>query len=72
MSREFARIAIEHPKHREKNMSTLRAIKVLDYALQTEEGADNCVKFVEDLGLSSLFSAFMGKVRVASQPYSTD
>ena len=53
-------------------MSTLRAIKVLDYALQTEEGADNCVKFVEDLGLSSLFSAFMGKVGVASQPYSTD
>jgi beta-catenin-like protein 1 len=43
-------------------MARLRAIKVLDYALQTEDGTDNCVKFVEALGLKSLFSAFMGRV----------
>jgi len=35
---------------------------VLDYALQTEDGAANCERFVEMLGLKTFFSAFMGKV----------
>jgi beta-catenin-like protein 1 len=39
---------------------------VLDYALQTEDGAPACERFVESLGLKSLFSAFMGKVRITS------
>ncbi|WVR03234.1 hypothetical protein IAU60_000225 [Kwoniella sp. DSM 27419] len=46
---------------KEKLLSKTRAIKVLNYALQTEDGAANCEKFVEVLGLKSLFSAFMGK-----------
>ncbi|OCF34946.1 beta-catenin-like protein 1 [Kwoniella heveanensis CBS 569] len=46
---------------KEKLLSKTRAIKVLNYALQTEDGAASCEKFVEVLGLKSLFSAFMGK-----------
>ncbi|WWD22882.1 hypothetical protein CI109_107377 [Kwoniella shandongensis] len=46
---------------REKLLAKTRAIKVLDYALQTEDGSENCEKFVEVLGLKTFFSAFMGK-----------
>ncbi len=60
-----AAVYISRPAHvhRERNMARLRAIKVLDYACQTEEGTNNCVKLIEAMGLKSLFSAFMGKVR---------
>lgn len=47
---------------KEKGLARSRSVKVLDFALQTEEGADNCVRFVESMGLKSLFNVFMGKV----------
>lgn len=48
--------------YREKLLAKTRAIKVLDYALQTEAGTTGCERFVEMLGLKTFFSAFMGKV----------
>jgi beta-catenin-like protein 1 len=47
---------------REKLLARTRAIKVLDYAMQTEDGSDSCERFVDVLGLKTFFSAFMGKV----------
>ncbi|KAJ8296204.1 Beta-catenin-like protein 1 [Rhodotorula toruloides] len=44
-----------------KNMSRNRAIKTLDHALQGREGAPLCERFVEALGLKTLFAAFMGR-----------
>lgn len=43
-------------------MARASALKVLAYAMTGEEGADNCFKFVEILGLRSVFPLFM-KVR---------
>jgi beta-catenin-like protein 1 len=40
-------------------MAQTRSIKVLDHALATEAGAEACLRFVEALGLKTLFSAFM-------------
>ena len=50
---------------REKKLAKTRAIKVLDYACQTDsdEGKRCCEKLVEVLGLKTLFAVFMGKVR---------
>lgn len=49
---------------KEKKLSRTRAIKTLDHALQGANGTgvELCEKFVELLGLKTLFSAFMGKV----------
>lgn len=47
---------------KEKKLSSTRAIKTLDHAMQGTAGIDLCEKFVELLGLKTLFSAFMGKV----------
>ena len=47
---------------KEKVVARTRAIKVMAYATQTEEGKGCCERFVEALGLSNLFKAFMGKV----------
>lgn len=55
---------------KEKKLARTRAIKTLDHALQGHAGIALCEKFVEMLGLKTLFSAFMGKVRGLSQ--STD
>ncbi|XP_064640145.1 beta-catenin-like protein 1 [Lineus longissimus] len=44
---------------REKKMSRNSAIKVLDHAMTGPEGADNCQKFVDILGLRSIFPVFM-------------
>uniref|UniRef100_A0A0B6YR41 Beta-catenin-like protein 1 n=2 Tax=Arion vulgaris TaxID=1028688 RepID=A0A0B6YR41_9EUPU len=44
---------------REKKMSRNSAIKVLNHAMTGTEGQDNCQKFVEILGLRSLFPLFM-------------
>ena len=44
---------------REKKLSRLSAIKVLDHAMTGDEGADNCQKFVDILGLRSIFPVFM-------------
>ncbi|KAK4683965.1 beta-catenin-like protein 1, partial [Tremellales sp. Uapishka_1] len=46
---------------KEKLLARTRSIKVLNYAMQTEEGTGNCERFVEMLGLKTFFSAFMGK-----------
>ncbi|WWD06053.1 hypothetical protein V865_004138 [Kwoniella europaea PYCC6329] len=46
---------------KEKLLAKTRAIKVLNYALQTEDGSVGCEKFVQALGLKTFFSAFMGK-----------
>jgi len=46
---------------KEKLLAKTRAIKVLDYAMQTDDGSANCDRFVEVLGLKTFFSAFMGK-----------
>ncbi len=44
---------------REKKLSRLSAIKVLDHAMTGNEGGDNCQKFVDILGLRSVFPLFM-------------
>ncbi|GAA5875403.1 hypothetical protein JCM3774_002976 [Rhodotorula dairenensis] len=44
-----------------KNLSRSRAIKTLDHALQGRQGAPLCERFVESLGLKTLFSIFMGR-----------
>lgn len=52
--------------HREKRQSRNSAIKVLDYAMTGPEGAELCQKFVDILGLRTVFPIFMKtpKVRV--------
>ncbi|XP_071512891.1 beta-catenin-like protein 1 isoform X1 [Panulirus ornatus] len=44
---------------REKKLSRNGALRVLDHALAGPEGADNCNKFVEILGLRTIFPLFM-------------
>ena len=39
-----------------------RSIKVLDHALSGDAGTEACERFVDVLGLKSLFSVFMNKV----------
>jgi hypothetical protein len=51
---------------KDKMLSRNRAIKVLDHALTGDAGTAACERFVEVLGLKSLFSVFMNKVRFAA------
>ena len=44
---------------REKKMSRNSALKVLDHAMTGSDGANNCAKFVDILGLRTLFPLFM-------------
>lgn len=44
---------------REKKLSRNGALKVLDYACAGADGKENCVKFVEILGLRTIFPLFM-------------
>lgn len=44
---------------REKKMSRNGALKVLDHAMCNFDGADNCNKFVDILGLRTIFPLFM-------------
>lgn len=44
---------------REKKMSRNSGIKVLNHAMTGQEGADNCQKFVDILGLRTIFPLFM-------------
>ncbi|XP_074536687.1 beta-catenin-like protein 1 [Halichoeres trimaculatus] len=44
---------------REKKMSRTSALKVLDYGMIGPEGTDNCHKFVDILGLRTIFPLFM-------------
>ncbi|KAF9095892.1 hypothetical protein BGX23_012438 [Mortierella sp. AD031] len=43
---------------KEKKMARVRAVKVLDYAMATKAGTANCLRFVEIMGLKTLFSIF--------------
>lgn len=44
---------------REKKLSRNGALKVLDHALSGQDGRDNCNKFVDILGLRTIFPLFM-------------
>ncbi|XP_060793719.1 beta-catenin-like protein 1 isoform X1 [Neoarius graeffei] len=44
---------------REKKLSRTSALKVLDHAMIGPEGTDNCHKFVDILGLRTIFPLFM-------------
>ncbi|XP_038067926.1 beta-catenin-like protein 1 [Patiria miniata] len=44
---------------REKKLSRHSALKVLDHAMTGPEGTENCTKFIDILGLRSLFPLFM-------------
>ncbi|CEG80475.1 hypothetical protein RMATCC62417_14809 [Rhizopus microsporus] len=46
---------------KEKTLSRVRAVKVLNYALSGENGRERCMRFVEVSGLKYLFPLFMGK-----------
>lgn len=48
---------------REKKISRSSALKVLDHAMIGPEGADNCHKFVDILGLRTIFPLFMKSPR---------
>lgn len=43
----------------EKKMSRNSALKVINHAVSGKEGKENCEKFVEILGLRSIFPLFM-------------
>lgn len=44
---------------REKKMSRNGSLKVLDHAMNGPDGKDNCTKFVDILGLRTIFPLFM-------------
>ncbi|OAD79104.1 hypothetical protein PHYBLDRAFT_176618 [Phycomyces blakesleeanus NRRL 1555(-)] len=46
---------------KERTLARIRAVKVLNYALTGEEGRPNCIRFVDALGLKTMFPIFMGK-----------
>lgn len=48
---------------REKKISRSSALKVLDHAMIGPEGTDNCHKFVDILGLRTIFPLFMKSPR---------
>ncbi|KAK3840403.1 MAG: Catenin-beta-like protein [Linnemannia elongata] len=43
---------------KDKKMARIRAVKVLNYAMSTKAGTANCLRFVEIMGLKTLFSIF--------------
>lgn len=45
--------------HREKKQSRNGSLKVLDHAMSGPNGVDNCNKFVDILGLRTIFPLFM-------------
>ena len=55
-----------HYYGREKLQCRSRSIKVLDYAMSGAAGSPVCESFIEALGLKTLFSALMGKVKARS------
>ncbi|KAG0167587.1 hypothetical protein DFQ28_000837 [Apophysomyces sp. BC1034] len=46
---------------KEKTLARIRAVKILNYALTNEAGRDNCIRFVDGMGLRTFFPIFMGK-----------
>lgn len=49
---------------KDKKMARIRAVKVLNYAMSTKAGTANCLRFVEIMGLKTLFSIFSRNVSV--------
>jgi beta-catenin-like protein 1 len=47
---------------KEKKMARIRSVKVLNYAMSTKAGTANCLRFVEIMGLKTLFSIFSRNV----------
>ncbi|KAG0290555.1 hypothetical protein BGZ96_005976 [Linnemannia gamsii] len=43
---------------KDKKMARIRAVKVLNYAMSTKAGTASCLRFVEIMGLKTLFSIF--------------
>ncbi|KAJ3046658.1 hypothetical protein HK097_000660 [Rhizophlyctis rosea] len=57
---------------KEKKMSRMRALKVIDHALMGAESAALCAYFVENMGLRTLFPVFMRKgIRQFRKEYKT-
>uniref|UniRef100_A0A6I8Q8U2 Beta-catenin-like protein 1 n=1 Tax=Xenopus tropicalis TaxID=8364 RepID=A0A6I8Q8U2_XENTR len=52
---------------REKKMSRCSALRVLDHAMIGPEGTDNCHKFVDILGLRTIFPLFMKSPKKAKK-----
>lgn len=50
---------VYHCVCREKKLSRTSALKVLDHSMIGPEGTDNCHKFVDILGLRTIFPLFM-------------
>ena len=50
---------VSHLCCREKKLSRTSALKVLDHGMIGPEGTDNCHKFVDILGLRTIFPLFM-------------
>ncbi|KAI9356034.1 Catenin-beta-like protein, partial [Pilaira anomala] len=46
---------------KEKTLSRIRAVKVLNYALSGDDGRERSIRFVDVGGLKALFPLFMGK-----------
>ncbi|KAI7859083.1 Catenin-beta-like protein [Circinella umbellata] len=46
---------------KERTLGRIRAMKVLNYAMTSEAGRGNCLRFVDAQGLKVLFPIFMGK-----------
>ncbi|KAF9433296.1 hypothetical protein BGZ76_009636 [Entomortierella beljakovae] len=46
---------------KEKKMARIKSVKVLDYAMSTKAGTANCLRFVEVMGLKTLFPLFAKK-----------
>ncbi|XP_074644363.1 beta-catenin-like protein 1 [Tubulanus polymorphus] len=57
---------------REKKMSRHSAIKVLDHAMTGSDGSDNCQKFIDILGLRSVFPIFMKTPKVTKKGTSSE
>jgi beta-catenin-like protein 1 len=56
---------------REKKMSRIRAFKVIDHALTGNESQELAHRFIEILGLKTLFAAFMKKgIKAFKKQYS--
>ena len=56
----------------EKKLSRNSAVKVLNHAMTGVEGQDNCQKFVEILGLRSVFPLYMKTPKAAKTGPTSD
>ena len=56
---------------REKLECRSRALKILDHALSTASGSENCETFVREAGLKALFAVFMGTSKTIQKAVAT-